>query len=144
MTDSTKILQNDLLRYKKNSLAGNLALLALAFNALYFCLLYSFKVSTFSDGSASWFSTILMGFSVILTLVMLLTNFLASEGIKGYKKQFCIVLIVLGAIQIARIFVYPLYVFQHEEFTVTYFWIRNISNFSTKIHCNLPWKSNFI
>ena len=126
--DNNMLLQRDTLRYKKNSLPANLALLALLFNCLYFCLLYAFKNAVLSDGSATWFSSILIGASVILTLVMLLTNFLASEGIKGYKKHFCIVLLVLALIQIARIFIYPLYVLQHGEFTVTYFWIRNSSN----------------
>lgn len=126
--DNNMLLQRDTLRYKKNSLAANLALLALLFNCLYFCLLYAFKNAVLADGSSTWFSNILVGASVILTLVMLLTNFLASEGIKGYKKHFCIVLLVLAVIQIARIFIYPLYVMQHSEFTVTYFWIRNASN----------------
>ena len=129
--DNLKVLKRDTLRYKKNSLPANLALLGLLFNCLYFCILYGFKTSTMSiDGETqtTWFATILIGASVILTLVMLLVNFLASEGIKGYKKHFCIVLLVLAVIQIARIFIYPLYVMQHSEFTVTYFWIRNASN----------------
>ena len=123
--DNTLLLQRDTLRYKKNKLPANLALLGLAFNCLYFCLLYGIKVSAFADGTITWFSNILIGGSVILTLVMLLINFLASEGIKGYKKNYSIVLLVLAVIQIARIFIYPLYVFRYDDFNVTYFWVRN-------------------
>lgn len=125
--DNLKVLKRDTLRYKKNSLPANLALLGLLFNCLYFCILYGFKTSTMSiDGETqtTWFATILIGASVILTLVMLLVNFLASEGIKGYKKHFCIVLLVLAAVQIARIFIYPSYVLKYsEQFNLTYFWI---------------------
>lgn len=123
-----EILKNDVLRYKKNSLPANLALLGLVFGALYFCILYGFKEPTDANNETSWFATILIGASVILTLVMLLTNFLASEGIKSYKKNYCIVLLILAAIQIARIFIYPVsYVLQHTaegEFVLSYFWIR--------------------
>lgn len=123
--DNTKILQDDLLRYKKNSLPANLALLGLVFDMLYFCILYAFTQPNLTEGSQpTWFVSILIGFSVILTLVTMLVMFLASEGIKGYKKGYIIVLFVLAAIQFARIFVYPIYVLQHPEFTRTYFWIR--------------------
>ena len=91
---------------------------------LYFCLLYGFKNPTDSSANTSWFVTILIAGSVLLTLVMLLVNFLASEGIKNYKKGYCIVLLVLAVIQLARIFIYPIYIFQHTEFSLTYFWIR--------------------
>ena len=54
------------------------------------------------------FTTINIGLSVVLTLVMLLTIFLSSEGVKGYNKKFSIVLLVCAAFQIIRIFYYPL------------------------------------
>lgn len=128
MDINKQLLQTDTLRYKKNKLPANLALIGLLFNLLYFCILYGFKSPSDSSGNSSWFTTILIGGSVILTLVMLLANFLASEGIKNYKKHFCIVLIVLAIIQVARIFIYPLYVLQHSEFTLTYFWIRTTTS----------------
>lgn len=39
---------------------------------------------------------------------MLLITFLSSEGVKVYNKKFCIPLLVIAAIQIARIFIYPM------------------------------------
>lgn len=128
MTDNLRILQDDTLRYRKNKLPANLTLLGLLFNILFFCIAYSITVPSLKNNEATWFVTILMGASVILTLVMLLTAFLASEGIKAYKKSYVIVILVLAVIQFARIFVFPLYVFQHEELTRTYFWIRSTTN----------------
>lgn len=100
LTANQQILADDILRYKKNKLASTLALLGLVFNCLYFLLLYAMPRDEFT--------TISIGFSVILTLVMLLTIFLSSEGVKGYNKKFSIVLLVCAAFQILRIFYYPL------------------------------------
>lgn len=122
--DNKKILQSDILRYKSNKLPATLALLGLVFNVLYFCLLYGFKTVYVSDGVTTKFVRIEIGFSVILTLVTLLVAFLASEGIKGYKKKFGIVLLILAAFQIIRIFGYPLYGLQNDLLTIPYFWIR--------------------
>lgn len=94
------ILQDDILRYKKNKFAANFALLALVFNCLYFMLFYSVHNESFY--------TILLGFSVILNLLVLLLGFFCSEGIKGFNGKFAYVLFALAAVQIARIFVFPL------------------------------------
>lgn len=94
------IIENDVLRYKKNKLASSLALLGLVFNCLYFLLLYAMRTPEFK--------TYTIGFSVVLTLVVLLVIFLSSEGVKGYNKKFSIALLVVAAFQILRIFGYPL------------------------------------
>lgn len=124
MTDTKKILQDDLLQYKKNKLPANLALLGLLFNALYFCILYSITTTFQADQQPSLYVNITIGISVLLTLVTLLTTFLSSEGIKAYKKNYCIALLVLAAIQLIRISYYPVYTLEHQEFYRTYFWIR--------------------
>lgn len=95
-----QIIESDVLRYKKNKLASTLALLGLVFNCLYFMILYSFPNDAFY--------TFEIGVSVILTLVVLLAIFLSSEGVKGYNKKYSIVLLVIAAFQILRIFGYPL------------------------------------
>ena len=112
-------IENDTLLYRKNKLPASLALLGLVFNCLYFCLLYAVKDRT---GNTIW-SQIDIGISVILTLVLLLTTFLCSEGIKGYNKKFCIPLLVIAVFQIARIFYFPLYGLKNNILTVPYFWI---------------------
>lgn len=125
-TQNEKILQNDISRYKKNKLGASLALLGLVFNCLYFMLLYAYKQSTLpGTTTATKFCTIEIGFSVLLTLVTLLVTFLSSEGVKGYNKKFCIVLLVLAAFQVIRIFSYPLYGLRNELLTINYFGLTN-------------------
>lgn len=106
MTPSDKIVNTDIMRYKTNRLPAMLALLSLVFNVLYFCLLYGFKNSFFSNWK--------IGVSVVITLVTLLFTFLASEGIKGYNKKYCIMLLVLAAVQIIRIFILPIQALQND------------------------------
>lgn len=98
--EKNMVIQDDILRYKKNKRASLFAILGLVFSCLYFMLFYSINHTSIY--------TMLVGFSVILTLVVLLVSFYSSESVKNYKKAFCIVLIVLAAIQVARIFVYPI------------------------------------
>lgn len=113
--DSKRIIQDDILRYKKNKLASTFTLLGLVFTVLYFALLYSIN--------KSFFYSIFMGFSIIVTLVLLLVAFLSSESIKNYRKGYCITLLVLAAINILRIFYYPLKGLQANAFEgAVYFW----------------------
>lgn len=100
LTPNQQIIANDILKYKTNKFPATLALLGIVFNALYFCMLYSF--------TTDFFSVWKIGISVVLTLLTLLVTFLASEGIKGYNKKYSIVLIVLAAVQIIRMFGLPL------------------------------------
>jgi len=99
-TVNQQIVADDILRYKRNKFAQWLAILGLVFNCLYFCILYAIPDET------SWKLT--LGISVVLTLVLLLAIFLSSEGVKGYNKKFSIVLLVIAAFQILRIFYYPM------------------------------------
>lgn len=107
---SNPVIANDLMRYGKNKLAANLSLLGIAFNCLYLMFMYKQVCgdikALFNDGSPVY--SYIMGASVIINLIMLLVTFLSSERIKAYDKRFSIVLWVLAAIQIARIFIYPL------------------------------------
>jgi len=98
--DKVTVIQDDILRYKKNKFAANFALLGLVFCCLYFTLLYT--ISAVKDIFNVW-----MGFSVIFNLLVLLIGFYASEGIKAYNKKFSIVLFVLAAVQLIRIIYYP-------------------------------------
>ena len=105
------LIQNDLMRYKKNKFAGNLVLLALVFNCLYFMFVYAQTAAngikdTFNNGKTVY--SILTGLSVILNLVLLLVMFLTSEELKGYNKKFSIAAWVIAAIQLIRIAGYPL------------------------------------
>lgn len=95
-----KLVRLDRMRYIKNTLASGLALLAILFDVIYFIGIYESNVG-------SWYYNILMGASILYNLIFLLAAFLCSEGIKNYKIGYSFVMIALGAIQILRIFIYP-------------------------------------
>ena len=95
-----KLTRLDRMRYTKNTLASGLALLAILFNVFYFANIYESNVG-------SWYYNILIGASILYNLIFLLAAFLCSEGIKNYKISYAYVMIVLGIIQLVRIFIYP-------------------------------------
>lgn len=110
MKNSNQIIASDLLRYRKNKAAANLALLAIAFNCLYFMFVYKQVCGNikaqFTNESPVY--TYMMGVSVIINLIILLTAFLSSERLKGYDKRFSFVVWAIAIVQIVRIFIYPL------------------------------------
>lgn len=96
-----KTIQLDRMRFTKNSTAANFALLAILFDVLYFISIYESNVG-------SWYYNILIGASILYNLVFMLAAFLCSEGIKNYKVSYSYVMLLLGIIQIIRIFIYPM------------------------------------
>ena len=96
-----KTIRLDRMRYSKNSLASTLAILAILFDVFYFISIYESNVG-------SWYYNILIGASILYNLIFMLAAFLSSEGIKNYKIGYSYVMIVLGLIQILRIFIYPM------------------------------------
>ena len=94
------LIRTDRLRYEKNKVPSWLCYLAIILDCLYFVLIYK--------TNNAFFYKFLLGVSVLVNLVFLLACFLSSEGIKNYKKVYAIVMLVLAAIQIVRIFVYPI------------------------------------
>lgn len=99
-TPEDKYIQRDRMRYIKNSACSNLCYLGLLFDVFYFVLIYRQDVGTY-------YYTIQIGASIIYNLVFMLAVFLASEAVKNYKKNYSIVLLVAGAMQIVRMFVIP-------------------------------------
>ncbi len=96
-----KTIRLDRMRYTKNTLASGLALLSIIFNVFFFISIYESNVG-------SWYYNILIGASILYNLVFMLAAFLSSEGIKNYKIGYSYVMIVLGIIQVIRIFIYPM------------------------------------
>ena len=96
-----KTIRLDRMRYTKNSLASGFALLAIRFDFFYFIRIYESNVG-------SWYYNILIGASILYNLVFMLAAFLSSEGIKNYKIGYSYVMIVLGILQVVRIFIYPM------------------------------------
>ena len=95
------LLKKDRMRFVKNKLSSTLAYFAIIFNVLYY-------VSVYSSDPGNHYYTIKMGVSVIYNLLFLLTVFLSSEGLKNYKMSYAIIITVVGALQIVRIFGYPM------------------------------------
>ena len=96
------VIQNDIMRYKKNKLGANLALLGIVFGCLYFLILYA------QVKNGDFYYTWEIAFDVIYNLFFLLLTFLVSEQVKNYNKKLFPLQIILGALQIARIFWLPL------------------------------------
>jgi len=95
-----KEIRKDILRYTKNKTSSSFALLAILFNVFYFVNIYKSDVA---DYYYVWF----IGASIIYNLLFMMTIFLCSEGIKNYKVSYAYTMIIVGALQIARIFYIP-------------------------------------
>ena len=100
MTTEERTIQRDRMRFIKNSLASNLAILGILFDVFYFVSIYQSDVDT-------WYYNILIGASIVYNLMFMLAVFLSSEGVKNYKKGYSYLLAVLGVFQIVRIFIIP-------------------------------------
>ena len=96
-----KTIRLDRMRYTKNTLSSGLALLAILFDVFFFISIYESDVG-------NYYYTILVGASILYNLVFMLAAFLSSEGVKNYKIGYSYVMIVLGVIQLIRIFIYPM------------------------------------
>ena len=91
----------DRMRFVKNTSSSRLCYLAILLNVLYF-------VSIYKSDVGSWYYQILVGGSIVYNLLFMLITFLASEGVKSYQKNYSKILLVVGVLQIARIFILPM------------------------------------
>ena len=98
-------IRKDRMRFTKNSLASTLAIVAIVFDVLYFLNIYS---SDINNNVGNFYYQIRIGASIILNLLFMLAAFLSSEGIKNYKSEYGYVMIILGIIQVVRIFILPM------------------------------------
>jgi uncharacterized membrane protein (UPF0136 family) len=109
------VLDKDVLRYRKNKLSANLALLGLVFGCIYFIVLYA------QVKNDNYYYTWAIAFDVIYNLFFLLLTFLLSEEVKNYRNKLFPLQMVLGVLQIARIFWLPLTGFIAGAITVATF-----------------------
>jgi len=93
-------IRTDRMRYVKNTASSRLCYLAILLNVLYFISIYKSDVG-------SWYYQILVGGSIVYNLLFMLMTFLASEGVKNYRKSFSLLLYGLGILQVLRIFILP-------------------------------------
>lgn len=100
MTQDVQTIKKDRLRYTKDSFSSTMAILAIVFDCLFFVSIYQSDVGNF-------YYTWLIGVSIIYNLVFLLAAFLASESVKNRKSGYSGILVLLGVLQIVRIFILP-------------------------------------
>ena len=100
MSMDVQTIKKDRLRFTKDSFPATLVLLAIVFDCLYFVSIYQSDVGTYYY---NW----MIGVSIIYNLVFLLAAFLASESVKNRRTGYSGILIVLGIVQILRIFILP-------------------------------------
>lgn len=98
MSEESRI-QQDRMRFTKNTLSSRLAILAIILNVLFFVSIYKVNDSAYY----TWW----MGISIVYNLLFMLLAFLSSEGVKNYNSRFSILLIILAVGQVVRIFIYP-------------------------------------
>jgi hypothetical protein len=96
------VIEKDILRYRKNKLASNLALLGLVFGCIYFMVFFA------QVKNDNFYYKWSIAFDVIYNLFFLLLTFLFSEEVKNYRRNLFPVQMILGVLQIARIFWLPL------------------------------------
>lgn len=100
MARDVKEIKKDRLLYTKNKLSANLTYLGILFGVLYFVNIYQSDVN-------NYYYTIVIGLSVVYNLMFLLVSFLSSEGLKNYKINYAYAIIVVGLMQIVRIWGIP-------------------------------------
>lgn len=100
MTREDQMISKDRMRYTKDKLSSLLVLLAILFDALYFVSIYQSDVGT-------WYYTWVIGASIIYNLLFMLTAFLCSEGVKNRKNGYSPVLLLIGVMQVVRMFYLP-------------------------------------
>ena len=115
-------IKKDRLRFTKNKLSADLILAAIAVKALsgvqrrYWH--YNDALVSGADAEVNideWLPSLsehdtrlMIGASILYNLVFMLVAFLASEGVKGYNMSYSVVSILLGGLQIGRIFYLPM------------------------------------
>ena len=101
MTEEEQYIKDDRLMYTKNKASSNLAILAILFDVFYFVSLYKSDVG-------SYYYNILIGASIVYNLLFMLAAFLSSEGAKNYKPEYSGVMVLIGVLQLVRIFILPM------------------------------------
>ena len=79
-TQDERSIARDRMRFIKNSQSARLCYLGILFDVLYFVNIYKSDVGTY-------YYNVKIGASIVYNLVFLLAAFLASEGVKNYKKD---------------------------------------------------------
>lgn len=117
---SNPVIKKDILRYKKNKPAANLALAGLACGCAYFLVLYA-QVKN-NDFYYNWSIAV----DVIYNLFFMLFVFLFSEQVKNYNRKLFPLQLIVGILQIARTFWLPLTGYLKQAITLGSFLAMSI------------------
>ena len=94
------------MRYKNDSLSFTLCMLALIADVIQFTLIYSNSVLSSLTGVAG-FNYYTIGIDIIVNILFMLFAFYVGEELKTYHIKWAIAPIIMGVLQIYRIFDFP-------------------------------------
>lgn len=103
------LLKKDRMRYEPNAISSQLALLGVIANVVFFISLYGINSDFMYDA--------LIAISIVYNLAFMLVTILSSQAVKAYNRNYSIALIVIGLLQIVRIFIMPQRCFINEVAT---------------------------
>jgi TRAP-type uncharacterized transport system fused permease subunit len=107
------------MQYQIDRLSYWLCVLSIVFNVVYFVSIYTNKVVA---------PDLTIGVDVIVNIVFMMIVFLGGEKLKAYQKKWNIYVMLIGAVQILRIFFIPMHFRELEmltgdEYTMVIVWI---------------------
>jgi len=111
MNNNEFSIKTDIMRYKPNQLSFLFCVLAIVLNVAMFLIIYQ---------ETNCKSNYLLGIDLVINVVFMLAVFLLSEKSKAYNLKAGYVALVMGLIEIGRIFFIPLYYHnKHLEYLKT-------------------------
>lgn len=96
-----QFVRRDRMRFINNSQSASLCYLGILLDVFFFVSIYKSDVGTY-------YYNILIGASIVYNLCFMLAVFLASEGVKVYQRSSSYLLLVVGVLQIVRVFIIPM------------------------------------
>lgn len=120
MNNNEFSIKTDIMRYKPNQLSFLFCVSAIVLNVAMFLIIYQ---------ETNCKSNYLLGIDLVINVVFMLAVFLLSEKSKAYNLKAGYVALVMGLIEIGRIFFIPLYYHnKHLEYLKTEEGIIGLSN----------------
>lgn len=113
-------LQVEMDRYRPNKMSFWFCMLAI----IIMCLVFCFNYEAISK------STVMTTVDIITNIILLLFIFLASEKLKAYDINWSYVTIGMAVLNLIRIFIYPLSLFNEKQINLTLF-IFNIVGYAS-------------
>ncbi|MCQ2536786.1 MAG: hypothetical protein MJ124_00130 [Lachnospiraceae bacterium] len=94
------------MRYKNDSLSFTLCMFALVADIVQFMIIYSNSYLTDITGK-SGFSFYIIGIDIVVNILFMLFAFYVGEELKTYHMKWAVAPVLMGALQIFRMFDFP-------------------------------------